>query len=161
MMIEMIRSDPEWNDGNYTTQPRSLRLARMFFSIATSGGTLGYQKRAPTREAADRFVDERLAEPLATDANDVIYQYDASRDYDPSGSLERIAAALLAINSADDERNPPETGITERALKRVKNGRLYLIPASEDTRGHGTTGMAKLWKQRLYEFLQTAPRRAM
>jgi len=161
MMIEMIRSDPEWNDGNYTTQPRSLRLARTFFSIATSGGTLGYQKRAPTREAADRFVDERLAEPLATDANDVIYQYDASRDYDPSGSLERIAAALLAINSADDERNPPETGITERALKRVKNGRLYLIPASEDTRGHGTTGMAKLWKQRLYEFLQTAPRRAM
>ena len=158
MMIEIIRSDPEWNDGNYTTQPRSLRLARTFFSIATSGGTLGYQKRAPTREAADRFVDERLAEPLATDANDVIYQYDASRDYDPSGSLERIAAALLAINSADDERNPPETGITERALKRVKNGRLYLIPASEDTRGHGTTGMAKLWKQRLYEFLQTAPR---
>jgi homoserine O-acetyltransferase len=161
MMIEMIRSDPEWNDGNYTTQPRSLRLARGFFSIATSGGTLAYQKRAPTREAADRLVEERLAEPLGTDANDVIYQYDAARDYDPSGRLERITAALLAINSADDERNPPETGITERALKRVKNGRLYLIPASEDTRGHGTTGMAKLWKQQLQELLQTAPRRTM
>jgi homoserine O-acetyltransferase/O-succinyltransferase len=159
MMIEMIRSDPEWSDGNYTAQPRSLRLARLFFSIATSGGTLGYQKRAATREAADRFVEERLAEPLATDANDVIYQYDAARDYDPSSGLERITAALLAINSADDERNPPETGITEAALKRVKNGRLYLIPASEETRGHGTTGMAKFWKQQLQEFLQTAPRR--
>jgi homoserine O-acetyltransferase len=161
MMIEMIRSDPEWNDGNYTRQPRSLRLARMFFSIATSGGTLAYQKRAPTREAADRFVDERLAQPLARDANDVVYLYDAARDYDPSSGLERITAALLAINSADDERNPPETGITEAALKRVKNGRLYLIPASEDTRGHGTTGMAKFWKQQLQEFLQTAPRRTM
>src|SRR5262245_39092603 len=161
MMIEVIRSDPEWNDGNYTTQPRSLRLARTFFSIATSGGTLGYQKRAPTREAADRFVDERLAEPLATDANDVIYQYDAARDYDPSGRLERITAALLAINSADDERNPPETGLTERALKRVKNGRLYLIPASEDTRGHATTGMAKFWSQQLQQLLQTAPRRTI
>jgi homoserine O-acetyltransferase/O-succinyltransferase len=161
IMIEMIRNDPEWNGGNYTTQPRSLRLIRLFFSTATSGGTLGYQKRAPTREAADRFVDERLAEPLGTDANDIIYQYEAARDYDPSGGLERITAALLAINSADDERNPPETGITERALKRVKNGRLYLIPASEDTRGHGTTGMARFWKQQLYEFLQAVPRRAM
>jgi homoserine O-acetyltransferase/O-succinyltransferase len=161
MMIEMIRSDPEWNDGNYATQPRSLRLARVFFGVATSGGTLAYQKLAPTRAQADKLLDERLAESATTDANDFIYQWESSRDYDPSGGLERITAALLAINSADDERNPPETGITEAALKRVKNGRLYLIPASEDTRGHGTTGMAKFWKQQLYEFLQTAPRRTM
>jgi homoserine O-acetyltransferase/O-succinyltransferase len=161
MMIEMIRSDPEWNGGNYTTQPRSLRPARVFFGIATSGGTLAYQKLAPTREQADKLLDAQLAAPFPSDANDFLYQWESSRDYDPSGGLERIAASLLAINSADDERNPPETGITEAALKRVKNGRLYLIPASEETRGHGTTGMAKFWKQQLQEFLQTVPRRAM
>jgi homoserine O-acetyltransferase/O-succinyltransferase len=161
MMIEMIRSDPDWNDGNYTSQPRSLRLASVFFSIATSGGTLAYQKLAPTREKADKLVDERLAAPAPADANDFLYQWESSGDYDPSPGLERIQAALLAINSADDERNPPETGITERALKRVKNGRLYLIPASEDTRGHGTSGMAKFWKEELRQLLQVAPRRTM
>ena len=131
MMIETIRSDPDWNDGNYTSQPRSLRLASVFYAMATSGGTLAYQKLAPTREKADKLVDERLAAPAPADANDFLYQWDSSADYDPSPGLERIAAALLAINSADDERNPPETGITERALKRVKNGRLYLIPARD------------------------------
>jgi homoserine O-acetyltransferase/O-succinyltransferase len=161
MMIETIRSDPDWNDGNYTSQPRSLRLASVFYAIATSGGTLAYQKLAPTREKADKLVDERLAAPAPADANDFLYQWDSSADYDPSPGLERIQAALLAINSADDERNPPETGITERALKRVKNGRLYLIPASEDTRGHGTTGMAKFWKEELRQLLQVAPRRTM
>jgi homoserine O-acetyltransferase len=161
MMLETIRSDPEWNNGNYTAQPPSLRLASVFFSIATSGGTLAYQKLAPTREQADKLLDERLAAPLLSDANDFLYQWESSRDYDPSARLERIEAALLAINSADDERNPPETGITERELKRVKNGRLYLIPASEDTRGHGTTGMAKFWSQQLQQLLHTAPRRTI
>jgi homoserine O-acetyltransferase len=161
MMIEMIRSDPDWNDGNYTSQPRSLRLASVFYAIATSGGSLAYQKLAPTREKSDKLVDERLAAPAPADANDFVYQWESSGDYDPSPGLERIQAALLAINSADDERNPPETGITERALKRVKNGRLYLIPASEDTRGHGTTGMAKFWKEELRQLLQVVPRRTM
>ena len=161
MMLETIRSDPEWNNGNYATQPPSLRLASVFFGIATSGGTLAYQKMAPTREQADKLLDERLAAPLPSDANDFLYQWESSRDYDPSAGLERIEAALLAINSADDERNPPETGITERELKRVKNGRLYLIPASEDTRGHATTGMAKFWAQQLQQLLQTAPRRTI
>jgi homoserine O-acetyltransferase len=161
MMIETIRSDPDWKDGNYTSQPRSLRLASVFFAIATSGGTLAYQKLAPTREQADKLVDARLAAPAPADANDFLYQWDSSGDYDPLPGLERIQAALLAINSADDERNPPETGITEHALKRVKNGRLYLIPASEDTRGHGTTGMAKFWKEELRQLLQVAPRRTM
>jgi homoserine O-acetyltransferase/O-succinyltransferase len=159
MMIETIRSDPDWNDGNYTSQPRSLRLASVFFAIATSGGTLAYQKLAPAREKADKLVNERLAAPAPADTNDFLYQWESSGDYDPSPGLERIQAALLAINSADDERNPPETGITERELKRVKNGRLYLIPASEDTRGHGTTGMAKFWKEELRQLLQVAPRR--
>jgi homoserine O-acetyltransferase len=161
MMTEAIRSDPDWNNGNYTSQPRSLRLASVFFAIATSGGTLAYQKQAPTREKADKLIDERLAAPAPADANDFLYQWESSGDYDPSPGLERIQAALLAINAADDERNPPETGITERALKQVKSGRLYLIPASEDTRGHGTTGMAKFWKEELRQLLQVAPRRTM
>jgi homoserine O-acetyltransferase len=161
MMIETIRSDPEWNGGNYSRQPQSLRLANAFFGIATSGGTLAYQKLAPTRESADKLVDDRLAARPDADANDLIYQYDSARDYDPSFGLERIEATLLAINSADDERNPPETGITERAIKRVKNGRLHLIPASEETRGHGTTGNAKYYSSELRELLQAAPNRAM
>jgi homoserine O-acetyltransferase len=158
LLIETIRNDPDWNNGNYTTQPRSLRIASVFFGIATSGGTLAYQALAPTRAAADKFIDERLAAPAPTDANDFIYQWESSGDYDPSTGLERIQATLLAINSADDERNPPETGVTERALKRVKNGRLFLIPASAETRGHGTTGIAKFYQQQLKDLLQTAPR---
>src|SRR5215213_9670571 len=130
ILIEAIRSDPDWNSGNYTTQPRSLRVANVFFGIATSGGTLAYQAMAPTRQAADKLVDERLAAPFTPDANDFLYQWDSSRDYNPAPDLERIKAPVLAINAADDERNPPETGIMERALQRVKNGRLYLIPAS-------------------------------
>jgi homoserine O-acetyltransferase len=133
----------------------------VFFGIATNGGTLAYQKLAPTREQADKLLDSRLAAPFTPDANDFLYQWESSRDYNPSPGLERIQAALLAINSADDERNPPETGLMERELKRIRNSRLYLIPASEDTRGHGTTGMAKLWKQQLQQLLDNTPRRAM
>lgn len=161
LIIDAIRNDPEWNNGNYTTEPRAFRMASVFYGIATSGGTLAYQKLAPTREKADKLLDERLAAPFTADANDTLYQGDSSGDYNPSPGLEHIQAALLAINSADDERNPPETGTTERELKRVKNGKLYLIPASEETRGHGTTGMAKFWRQQVQELLETAPRRAM
>jgi homoserine O-acetyltransferase len=161
LIIDTIRKDPEWKDGNYTAQPSAFRAANVFYGIATNGGTLAYQKQAPTRDLADKLLDQRLAAPFAADANDTLYQWDSSRDYNPSPKLERVQAALLAINSADDERNPPETGIMERELKRMNNGRLYLIPASEDTRGHGTTGMAKFWKQQVQEFLATVPRRAM
>ena len=159
LVIDAVRNDPDWKDGNYTTQPRAFQVANVFFSVATNGGTLAYQKLAPTRELADKLLDQRLMAPFTADANDFLYQWDSSRDYNPSPGLDRIQAALLAINSADDERNPPETGIMDRELKRMKNGRLFLIPASEDTGGHGTTFMAKFWKQQVQDLLLTPPRR--
>ncbi len=153
MLSETIRSDPEWNGGNYTAQPRFLKIANVFFGIATSGGSLAYQELAGKHAAADKFVTDRLAAPMPADANDFLYQWESSADYDAAPGLERIQAALLAINSADDERNPPETGLLDREIKRVKNGRVYLIPASTETRGHGTTGMAKFYKPQLDAFL--------
>lgn len=161
MMLETVRNDPEYNNGNYTKQPHFMKIASVFFGIATAGGTLNYQKLAPTREQADKIVDARLAAPMSADANDFLWQWGSSADYDAAPGLERIEASLLAINSADDERNPPETGLMVGALKRVKNGKLYLIPASEQTSGHLTTGNAKFYAQQLEELLRTAPQRAM
>ena len=157
LIIDSIRNDPSWNNGNYTDQPRSARFASVFYSIATAGGTLAYQKLAPTREAADKVLDGRLNAAFTADANDTLYQWASSGDYDPSPGLERIRATVLAINSADDERNPPETGIMERELKRIKNANLVLIPPSDDTRGHITTFFAKFWKQQVQDLLRTAP----
>jgi len=161
MMLETIRNDPDYNSGNYTAQPRMMKYAINAYGIATGGGTLGYQTLAPTAAQADKMVDERLATAVTADANDYIYQWEASHDYDPSAGMEKIAATLLAINAADDERNPPETGVTDAAIKRIKNGKIHLIPASTETRGHLTTGNAKFYAQQLRELLQTAPQRTM
>jgi homoserine O-acetyltransferase len=161
MMLETIRNDPDYNNGNYTTQPRFLKIASVFYNIATAGGTLNYQKQAPTREAADKLVDARLAASITADANDFLWQWGSSADYDAAPELEKIQAWVLAINAADDERNPPETGLMERAMKQAKNGKLYLIPASEQTSGHFTTGNAKFYQQQLQELLKTAPRRVI
>jgi homoserine O-acetyltransferase/O-succinyltransferase len=136
-----------------------MKYAVAAYGFASSGGTLAYQNEAPTAEQADRMIDERLAAPVTTDANDLIYQWQASHDYDASARLSKIEATLLAINSADDERNPPETGVTVEAIKQIRNGRLFLIPASVETRGHGTTGSAKFYKQQLEELLRSAPSR--
>jgi homoserine O-acetyltransferase len=138
-----------------------VKLAATFFAVATSGGTLNYQKQAPTREQADKLVDARLAAATTADANDFLWQWNSSADYDAAPGLERIGATLLAINAADDERNPPETGVMERAMKQVKNGKLFLIPVSEQNTGHLTTGNAKFYTRQLHDILQNAPQRAM
>ncbi len=157
LITDSIRNDPEWLNGNYAKQPRSAQFATVFFGIATSGGSQALYKAAPTREKADQMLDQRLGAPWSADANDVLYQWDSSRDYNPSAGLERIQAVLLAINSADDERNPPELGVLDREIKRVKNGRVLLIPASDQTAGHGTTFQAKFWQSELAALLQTVP----
>jgi len=158
LIVDSIRNDPEWMNGNYTKQPKSAQFASVFYGFATNGGNQALYKAAPTRDKADALLESRLKAPFAADANDVLYQWDSSRDYDPSAGLERIEATLLAINSADDERNPPEVGVLDREIKRVKHGRVLLIPGSPDTAGHGTTASAKWWKKELDELLRNAPR---
>ena len=159
MLIDAVRKDPDWKGGDYETQPRAVRVANAFWSIVSIGGSQAYYKAAPTREKADKLLDERLAAPFTADANDFLYQWESSGDYNPAPGLGQIRASVLAINSADDERNPPELGIMERELARIRGARLYLIPASEETRGHGTTGMARFWKAQLADFLASVPRR--
>jgi homoserine O-acetyltransferase len=161
MMLEVVRNDPDYNNGNYVTQPQLTKIASMFFGIATAGGTLNYQSLAPTREKADELIDMRLASTAATDANDFLWQWSSAADYDASGDLEKIQATVLAINSIDDEVNPPETGLMTRAMKRLKNGRLFLILTSDETSGHLTTGQAKFYKQVLQRLLDAVPRKAM
>lgn len=157
LIIDSIRNDPEWMNGNYVKQPRTAQFASVFFGVATSGGNQALQKAAPTRERADDLLNKRLTAPFSADANDVLYQWDSSRDYNPSAGLDRIQATVLAINSADDERNPPELGILEREIARVKRGNVLLIPASDQTAGHGTAFQAKFWKGDVAELLRTAP----
>jgi homoserine O-acetyltransferase len=138
-----------------------MKYAIAAYRFASAGGTLGYQTLAPTSAQADKMVDEQLALPVTADANDYLYQWDASHDYDPSAGMEKIEATLLAINAADDERNPPETGVTAAAIKRIRNGKIHLIPASTETRGHLTTGNARFYSEQLKELLQSAPQKTM
>ena len=158
MLTESIRKDPEWQGGNYLQQPRSLQFASVFYGAASLGGNQGLFKLAPTREKADALLQQRLTTAFVGDANDHLYQWESSRDYNPAPGLDKITATVLAINSADDERNPPELGVMEREIKRIKNARLLLIPSSADTLGHGTTAFAKFWKKDLADLLLVAPR---
>ncbi|HEV7588598.1 MAG TPA: alpha/beta fold hydrolase, partial [Longimicrobium sp.] len=153
MIADAIRGDPEWRGGDYATQPRGLADAIHILMMMTSS-PLQQQKAAPTREAADSLLERTVRRYLSTmDANDMLYAFDASRDYDPSPHLGEIRAPLLAVNSADDLVNPPELGILEREIRRVPRGRFILIPTSDATRGHGTHSLPDVWGRYLAELL--------
>jgi homoserine O-acetyltransferase len=159
MILEDIKSDPAWRGGDYTEQPPGLAAALQVLFVLTSSARV-QQHAAPTRDSADAWITAWLAARVAaTDANDMLYQFDASRDYDPSPDLERIAAPVLAINSADDFVNPPELGLMERLIPRVPHGRYVLVPISDVTRGHGTHTVAAAWEQWFAPFVAgLAPR---
>jgi homoserine O-acetyltransferase len=158
MGIQGIKLDPAWNNGDYTTEPtEGLRLAGTILLVMGSA-PLVMQKAAPTREAAEQYVDRYWARP-DPDANDMIYYLNASRNYDPSPRLESITDPVLWINSADDYINPPELGIAEKMVKRMPHAHFILIPISDQTHGHGTHTAAAVWKNYLSEFMQqTAPK---
>jgi homoserine O-acetyltransferase len=158
LIIDAIRNDPAWEQGEYQTQPPSLKTAaEMLFLMANNPRER--QREAPTREAADRALDDYVAGAMRTmDANDVLYAIESSADYDPGPGLERIAAPLVAVNFEDDLINPPELGILEREIRRVKRGKAIVIPRSDRTRGHGTHTLAAVWKEHLRELLtETEP----
>ena len=160
MILDDIRNDPAWRGGDYTREPPGLRAAMQLFFVLTSA-PLVQQRQGPTRDSADAFIERYLDENVRShDANDVLYAFDASRNYDPSVALERIRAPLLAINSADDFINPPELGIMDSLIRRVPRGRYVLIPIGPLTRGHGTHTVAAAWKAYFAPFVAELERRA-
>jgi homoserine O-acetyltransferase/O-succinyltransferase len=159
MVIDAIREDPAWHDGNYQSEPRAaLRVAADMLLLAGSA-PLHLQQDLPTRQAADEYLAQFMQREFGElDANDMLYALDASRNYDPSAGLERIRAALMHVNSADDFINPPELGIAEREVKRVPRGTFVLVPVSEQTYGHGTHTRAAVWQQHLQRLLEESAR---
>ena len=154
MAIENIKNDPAWQNGNYTSEPVvGLRTANEMLLVMGSA-PLVMQKNAPNREAAEQYADNYLARTVAaTDANNLIYYMDASRNYNPSAHLDRITVPVMYINSADDYINPPELGIAEKLAQRIPHAKFVLIPVSDVTRGHGTHTQAAVWKDYLVELL--------
>jgi homoserine O-acetyltransferase len=158
MIIDAIRGDPAWKDGEYTVPPAEGLIAAQYALWMMTSSPLQLHKANPTRDKADTAVAELRKRAVTVDANDMLYQFEASSDYDPSPLLEKIKAPLYAVNSADDEVNPPELGILEREIKRVPHGRYILVPISDETRGHGTHSRAVVWKQYLVELLHESAR---
>lgn len=159
MAIEAIKHDPTWNNGEYTTQPQQgLRTANEMLLIMGSA-PLVMQKAYPTREAAEKYVDTYLARTMTTtDANNLIYYVNASRNYDPSQHLNRITVPVMWINSADDFINPPELGLAQQQVKQMLRAKFVLLPITDQTRGHGTHTIAAIWKDHLIELLnESAP----
>jgi homoserine O-acetyltransferase len=154
MMIDGIRQDPDWKNGDYTTEPRAALQIATYLSIIAGSAPLVMQKNYPTRDAADKYLEEAVPKYVASDdANDILYAFNASRNYDPSPNLDKIIAPVMFINSADDFINPPELGIAEREIEKVKRGRFVLLPISDKTHGHGTHTDAAVWQQYLKELL--------
>jgi len=154
MIMDAITQDPAWKGGEYTAEPHDGLVSAVNILMMMTSSPLQWHKTAPTRDAADTWYEDQIRTRVAsTDANDMLYQYSASREYDPSPKLEQITAPLLAINSADDVVNPPELGIMERLMPRVKHGRYVLIPTSDRTRGHGTHSLPAVWGKYLAEFM--------
>lgn len=157
MIMDFIVNDPGYDGGDYAAQPAGLRPAMGLLFVLTSAPKV-QQRQAPTREKADSAIRTYLDQNVKThDANDVVYAFNASRDYDPSPDLGKIRARVLAINSADDFVNPPELGIVDTLIKRVKNGKFVLLPITDQTRGHGTHSLPSVWGSYLGEFLKTLP----
>jgi homoserine O-acetyltransferase len=153
MIIDAIRTDPGWKDGEYKIQPHSLRIASEVLYFMGNNPLQRY-KDAPTLQKADELLDAYVSNWMKiSDANDVLYALEASRDYNPGPDLDKIKARLLAINFADDLINPPELGILEREIKRVAHGKALLLPMTEHTRGHGTHTLAATWKEPLGELM--------
>lgn len=158
MIMDGIRQDPGWLGGNYVEQPAGLKTA-VYALLFMVSSPLHWQTLAPTLPEADALFDQLVADYLSRmDANDMIYQFDASRTYNPQPHLEKIIAPLLAINSADDQVNPPELGLVEREMGRVKNGRFVLLPITPATRGHGTHSWSTIWQHYLAELLAETQR---
>jgi homoserine O-acetyltransferase len=152
MIMHSITSDPDYKDGNYDHPIHGLQGAQDGLTVMTSS-PLQMQKQYPTHEKADEGFDKLMKSAMTKDANDMLYQFASSTDYNPEPELGKIKARLIAVNSADDVVNPPELGILERTIKQVKHGRYVLIPTGPETRGHGTHSVAKLWKQYVVELL--------
>jgi homoserine O-acetyltransferase len=154
MMIDSIRTDPEWKNGDYTQPPHGM-VGALNILLIMGSSPLQWQKEAPTRDTADKFLDDRIARYMKEDdANNLLYQIDSSRDYDPQPKLSAIKAPLLAVNSADDQINPPELGVLERETKNVPHGRVFIIPISDATHGHGTHTWAAVWKDQLVQLMR-------
>src|SRR6267142_1104978 len=159
MLMDAIRNDPEWKGGDYSEEPKQAMRTALDLLLIAGSAPLYMQKNYPTRDAADKDLDDYFkARSAGLDANDLLYQVNASRDYDPSPSLEKITAHVMYINSADDFINPPELGIADREIKKMKNARFVLLPISDETRGHGTHTRAVVWKQYLAELLEKSAR---
>jgi len=157
MVMDAIREDPEWKGGEYKEEPKAAVRVALDLLAITGSAPIRAQKSHPTRDAADKFLADYFAERAKDlDVNDLLYQVNASRNYDPSPGLEKITARVMWMNSADDFINPPGLGIAEREVKRLKNGKFVLIPESEATHGHGSHTWAILWKDRLAELLASS-----